>query len=159
MCVYMFGFNWVYKTNLREITVLEWDEVIEEGNFLLLCKRSFLIRYFKRLDYYPKDFKTSWHLLNTDYFKTFGIPENVKKAYELKRKIFKLNCKRILTKKRFLENEIFILNEDLKALNVGEVPKVHEIINSLESHYKRDFDENMSMYTFLRRLKGIKNGK
>lgn len=126
----------VYK-NISEIPIYNWVKINETKNLNYLFKdeKKHKQKIFK------SELNDLWIELNQQMWDTFGVSKIYKKYFSLVKRKIKLRSQYVLTNDRFLLNEIWLINEDIKNLfdnKVGE--KFSQTIWKLKIKTKLDLD-------------------
>lgn len=150
--------NFIYNTTesiystIDEMPIYNWVQIQTTGDLKYLyksCKGKV-----------NNDLFDFWEALQDEYINRFGLDESYRKQLKLMIKVSKLNCQFVLTKDRFLLNEINMVEHEIEMSNKIEGLSFYDIKDHAEKHKGFRIDPKVVTVTeWYTTLKNMSNGK
>lgn len=121
-------YNTTEKTynSINEMPMFNWNEILSTGDLKYIFKEC--------KGRVSEKIADLWYELQDQYIERFGLDEKFIKKLRLLKEKADLNYEFILTKDKFINTRIGIVDADLKALDSGASSDVWEVKDQMEKY-------------------------
>jgi len=139
--------------SIEFLPIWNWNEILKTGDLNYLLKSKGLIKVKKT------ELSDLWDYLQDEYIGEFGLDEKFKKKLKLLKEKARLNYEFILTKDRFINTELAIIDADLQDLESDRSISFYELKDHLEKYKGFRIDTKTTTVTeWHYALKNMSNG-
>lgn len=115
--------------SIEFLPIWNWNEILKTGDFRHLVQDKKALIKVK-----TSELTKLWEHLQDEYIQEFGLDEKFKKKLKLLKEKARLNYEFILTKDRFINTELAIVEADLQDLESERSISFYELKDHLEKH-------------------------
>lgn len=139
-------------TTIDEMPIWNWNKIHSTGEMKYL---------YKDLSGKNSDYNYNiWNELQDEYINKFGLEETFKQRLRLMKKAAKLNCEFVISKDRFLLNELAILEAQIDNFDNVKSMDFYEVKDYIEKYKGFRIDPKTTTVTeYFYSLKNMRNGK